>query len=1155
MQTEINLLPILLRSESLRSPLAALRGRERRVVLPASAPHAWTALWSAAFAVADRSMLAVVPRPEDAVAAVEGLRVYGARAEQTLHWPAHDLLPYERGAAQTEVASARLRVLERLRAAREGAGPVLVVASLKALLEPTLSPEYYERHRLEISVGGRLDLVSVSRALAEMGYGAQALVEGPGTFSRRGGILDVWSPFEPLPTRVELFGDEVESVRVFDPATQRSEAAADRLVVLPPLELPLEDAPAALARLGELDLSALRPEARGEWRALLEELSSGSLRPSYGGLAPYFGSGMSSLLDHLPGEAVVATDAEERLALVADALHAQASGIRAELEGAGELPPGLERPYLLFTELRARLDGFQLLLPPEEESATPLLGSVAGFGGNVERLLERVRLWIEEGRRVVLLTRQASRLQHLLAEHEIRTVASRSRVLEPPAGAVTLAQGTLREGWVSEELRTVLLGDGELWRYVEPRRSASPRRHRTPTFLADLQPGGWVVHIDHGIARYIGNVSRGAPGAEREYLLLEYSAGDKLYVPLDQVDRISPYIGAGGEPAPSRLGTADWARTKRRAKQAADELAGELLKLYARRQLAKGYSYSPDGPLQHEFESAFPYAETEDQLRAIQEVKADMESPRPMDRLVCGDVGYGKTEVALRAAFKAITEGKQVAVLVPTTVLALQHYETFKRRLAAFPVRVEMLSRLRPKRERDATVQALRTGAVDVVIGTHRLLSKDVAARDLGLLIVDEEQRFGVRHKETLKRLRAEVDVLTLTATPIPRTLQMALAGVRDMSVIETPPEDRLPIKTYVAPKSDVLVRDSVLREIDRGGQVFFVHNKVHDIARVAHELAELAPEARIAVGHGQMDEQRLEEVMLGFVRGEQDVLICTTIIENGLDIPNANTLIVDDAPNFGLSQLYQLRGRVGRGTHRAYAYLLYRPAARITEDAQKRLDAIAQATELGAGFRIAMKDLELRGAGNFLGPEQSGFVAAVGLDLYTRLLERAVQEARTGETAPEPPAVTLDLPLEAGLPVEYVPDLDTRLRLYRRLAGTASERDLRQINEELRDRFGAPPEPARNLVTLLELKLLAREAGVSSITVLEGDLVLRPHSPPPRPPKLRGVRVRAVPGQVRLPLAPSRDRWVAELRSLLLEMADARLEAEEARGAAVSAV
>ncbi|MDQ3328024.1 MAG: transcription-repair coupling factor [Chloroflexota bacterium] len=1140
MAQNLDLTPLILRAPDVRDALASISKSTAETRIPDAAPHTWPVLWAALFGKSRRTMLVLVPRPEDTDTVADAISLYSPLSDQVLRWPAYDFLPYERGAIQLETTSLRLGVIEALYSVRQGAAPVIIVASVKALSEHTLSVRYFEAHRLLIRTGQQLDLPRTAQQLVTMGYRPSPLVETPGSFSRRGGILDVWSPSRTGPVRIELFGDEVESMRTFDPVTQRSEVAIENFTIVPPIELPLSNAAAALVELRSLDLAPLRPEVRSEWEQTLLELDSGGLRPTYGGLAPYFPDGTASLLDHLPSDAVVASDYEERLSLVAHALHAQAEGERGELEQIGEIPSDLRRPYLSLDDLAVSINRHQRLRPSEKTSDSPLLASVTSLGGNVERIIERLRMWVDEGRRIVVVTQQANRLVHLLAEHGLPSLSARAAVTEPPAGRITVLPGSVQEGWTSEALNTVLLGDGELWGYVEPRRTTARRRRRTHTFLSDLEPGGFVVHVDHGIARYVGNITRGTPGMEREYLLLEYASGDKLYVPVDQVDRISTYIGAGGNPSLSRLGTADWARTKRRVKRAADELAQELLTIYAARHVSRGHAYAADGALQREFEDTFPYTETEDQQRAIEEVKADMEAPRPMDRLVCGDVGYGKTEVALRAAFKAIVDGAQVAILVPTTVLALQHFETFKHRMAAFPVRVEMLSRLRSRSDHTATIEGLRSGSVDVVIGTHRLLSKDVTFRNLGLLIVDEEQRFGVRHKETLKQLRTEVDVLTLTATPIPRTLQMALVGARDMSVIETPPEDRLPIKTYVTPKSQTVVRESILREMDRGGQVFYVHNRVHDMARAARELQEVVPEARIGIGHGQMEDNQLENVMLSFVRHENDVLLSTTIIESGLDIPNANTLIVDDAVNFGLAQLYQLRGRVGRGTHRAYAYLMYREHGRITEDAQKRLDAIAEATELGAGFRIAMKDLELRGAGNFLGPEQSGQVGAVGLELYTRLLERAVQEARTGVAVPEPPAVSLDLPMQAGLPEDYITDRDARLRLYRRLADTATERDLKIIEEELRDRFGPVPDQARNLIDLIELKLLAAAAGVTSIALLEGDLVLRIAQPMTSAPRVHGAQIRVVPGQVRHKLAGTRDRWMSELRSLLVEMADA---------------
>lgn len=1138
MKSNLNLLDLFLSSKSLQQSLEPLRKGAGRAVLPKSSVASLPVLWSAVFSELDCTMLIVVPRPEDATAAVETISLYAPDDALAVEWPAYDFLSYERGSVQAETASARLRILDLLLRARSGGPPLLVIASVKAISEPTLAPNDYAVHRIEIRNGYRVNLISLVRSLADMGYGAEALVETSGTFSRRGDILDIWSPAHELPIRIELFGDEVDSIRQFDPESQRSDRNMEVVTICPPVELPLWESQDAVEAIRQLDFGTLRPEVRSEWEQMLLDLQEGSLRPTYGGLAPYFPNGMSTIVDHLSKDALIAMTDMDRLRLVSESLQAQAEEIRSELESIGEIPTELRKPYISWKDVTSKLERFAALSANEEESGEALLAVAPNFAGNMDRLTTRLHIWLRDRYRIVLVTGQAERTRHLLQEHDIPLALSNGRA-QPPQGAITIRGGRLRDGWVSDELKTVVLGDSELWGYVPPSRKPVPRRYTRQTLVSDLQPGGFVVHIDHGIARYVGNVSRGPAGAEREYLILEYASGDTLYVPADQVDRVTPYIGAGGAPALSRLGTADWARTKRRVRKAAEDLARELINLYAARELAKGYSYSPDGQLQHEFEDAFPYVETEDQLLAIQEVREDMESPRPMDRLVCGDVGYGKTEVALRAAFKAVSDSRQVAVLVPTTVLALQHYETFKQRLSAFPVRVEMLSRLRPKKERDAALEGLRTGAVDIVIGTHMLLGKNVEFHDLGLLIIDEEQRFGVKHKEYLKQKRTEVDVLTLTATPIPRTLQMALAGVRDLSVIETPPEDRLPIKTYVTAKNDTLVRESVLREIDRGGQVYYVHNRVQDIARVSRQLSETVPEARVTVGHGQMEPNQLENVMLSFINHDNDLLLCTTIIESGLDIPNVNTLIVDDAANFGLSQLYQLRGRIGRGARRAYAYLMYKPNGAMSEDAQKRLDAIAQASELGAGFRIAMKDLEIRGAGNFLGPEQSGHVAAVGLELYTRLLERAVTEQRTGVPQPEPPAVPIDLPLEASLPADYIPDTESRIRIYRRIANMGSERDVRAIEDELRDRFGPLPEPARNLVQIINLKLLARDAGVAGIALMEGDIVLRTDSPPSlQTGRWRG-KVRLVPGQVRLKFQGPQDRWMADLRSLLIEMGD----------------
>ncbi|MGH2592256.1 MAG: transcription-repair coupling factor, partial [Anaerolineae bacterium] len=635
-----------------------------------------------------------------------------------------------------------------------------------------------------------------------------------------------------------------------------------------------------------------------------------------------------------------------------------------------------------------------------------------------------------------------------------------------------------------------VLTDGEIfgWARPQPRRRVRPRAITPEQFFADIQPGDFVVHVDHGIGIFQGLIKLTLEGIEGEFLQVAYAGSDKLYVPIHQADRLSKYIGATDRPPDvNRLGSADWTQVREHAQQAAIEVARELLELYAARELAPGYAFSPDSAWQAELEAAFPYVETEDQLRAIHEVKADMEKPRPMDRLICGDVGYGKTEVALRAAFKAVQDGKQVAILVPTTVLAQQHFNTFAARLAPFPTNVEMLSRFKSPKEQDEILDRLREGQADIVIGTHRLLQRDVAFKDLGLLIIDEEQRFGVTHKEMLKRMRTEVDVLTMTATPIPRTLYMSLTGVRDISTIDTPPEERLPVATYVGEVDDHLVRQAVLRELDRGGQVYFVHNRVMGIEQIAKRLEAIVPEARIGVAHGQMDEHDLEQVMVKFVEREIDVLLCTSIIESGLDIPNANTLIVDRSDHFGLAQLYQLRGRVGRGAARAYAYFLYDPHSPLTEEARRRLDTIREASELGMGYSIAMRDLEIRGAGDILGVRQSGQISAVGFDLYTKLLQRAVTELRAlrdGSEPPPPPitGVTLDLPLQAYLPEDYAPNDKLRLQLYRRMGNLASMKEIEELEKELNDRFGSLPKPVQNLTFQLRLKVLAAKARVKSI-------------------------------------------------------------------------
>ena len=711
------------------------------------------------------------------------------------------------------------------------------------------------------------------------------------------------------------------------------------------------------------------------------------------------------------------------------------------------------------------------------------------------------------GKAYVAVTQHALRLCEVLGEAGITARVIDSLDAPPERGQVYLVPGYLNEGWEVDggpgHPPLTLVTDTELFGTVKERRYRPARQREQlgdDIVLSDLIPGSYVVHVDHGVARFAGTTHMAGNGEANEFLILEYAENDKLYVPTDHLDRVGAYVGAQDQPPTlTRLGTADWARIKERVKGSAREMAQELIRLYAVRQEAQGHEFSQDTIWQRELEDSFPFLETPDQLRAIEEVKADMEEVKPMDRLICGDVGYGKTEVALRAAFKTVSDGMQVGLLVPTTVLAQQHYATFSERLSPYPLQVEVLSRFRTPKEQQEVLLGLETGTVDIVIGTHRLLQKDVKFKNLGLVVVDEEQRFGVGHKETLKHLRNQVDVLTLSATPIPRTLHMALTGIRDMSVMNTPPEARLPVKTFVSEYNQDTIREAILREIERGGQVFFLHNRVRTIQQTAAELAELVPEARFMVGHGQMPEAELEEVMDAFADGEADVLVCTTIIESGLDMPNVNTLILDRSDRFGLSQLYQLRGRVGRGEHRAYAYLLLPRGQRITDAAEQRVQAILEASELGSGFRLAMRDLEIRGAGNLLGAAQSGQIHAVGLELYGQLLDEAVSELMAGGQDGEPgesesgrvELPRIELLVAARIPETYIPHLPTRLALYQRLARARERGKIPDFREELRDRFGPPPPATENLLMLVELRILAAAAGVESVVQTEGGITL----------------------------------------------------------------
>jgi transcription-repair coupling factor (superfamily II helicase) len=1007
-------------------------------------------------------------------------------------------LAYERSELVRDESAARVAALAAWHRAEEPAR--VLVASLQALFQHTLGPGELPEQPLTLRRGTRLAMDRVAASLVALGYEHVPEVGGRGEFARRGGILDVFPAGQPWPVRVEWFGDEIDALRAFDPADQRGTGPVEYADLLPASEFLLRSDVGTVLRERLGRLAGRLPEALSTDLARLESGALGDAAELWGGyLAPATG------LDHL-GEAIWVIDEPGDVAEVAGFLADQAEQRRGELERAGELPTGWAPAYPEPRAWKAALAAartLELTWEPEADGAPP--------GGNpfgwhepilppapIGGLPGSVRRWREEGARVVLASDQSARLAEILAEADL--VAAPVSAIRAPLGpgGLALVERSLNGGFSGGPDGLVFVTDRELFGTVRVRRPRAMRRVVPRDLLERLQPGDVVVHVDHGVARYEGLVRRPAGGRgseERDFLELHFAEAGRIWVPVEQIERVTRYAG-GEQPQLSRLGGGEWQRARTRVRKAVGDLAHDLLGLYAQRARAQGRTFGEDTPWQAEMEAAFPYEETPDQLRAAFEVKADLERDTPMDRLVVGDVGYGKTEVALRAAFKAIQAGTQVAVLVPTTVLASQHLVTFSQRLAAYPITVRVLSRFVPRAEQQETLAGLAAGSVDVVIGTHRLLSRDIRFRDLGLVVVDEEQRFGVTHKERLKQLRTEVHVLTLSATPIPRTLNLALVGVRDMSVIETPPEDRLPIQTRVAEASAGLVRDAILRELDRGGQVFFVHNRVETIEAQAEQLRRLLPSARIAVAHGQMAEGALERVMLAFAAGEHDVLVCTTIIESGLDIPNANTIIIDRADALGLAQLYQLRGRVGRSARRAYAYLLYRRRAQLSDVARKRLAAIFNASELGAGFQIALSDLEIRGAGNILGAEQHGHMATVGFDLYTRMLAEAVEvekAALEGRRARTPRTqARIDLPVDAYLPDDFVPEEPQKLELYRRLGRVATDAGLAEMRHELLDRYGSLPPPVERLLEVSQLRYRAEEAGLVSVGLEDGQLVLR---------------------------------------------------------------
>ncbi|SEH10506.1 transcription-repair coupling factor [Thermoleophilum album] len=1021
-------------SQSIRAfGLAALLEREGRPALIVESDDR-----AAANLAADlRTLLA--PRT------VRVLPARGVRYESHLAPPAH-------------LVGLRVAAVDALLDGPGGEAPVVVV-SAPALAEKVPDPELRPRG-FTLARGELLDLAECAERLVELGYERVEQVEDRGQFAIRGEILDVFPATEERAVRCELFDIEIERLAWFSTFTQRSLGEAEYVEIAPVSEL------------------AAEYRARAEIAA-----SADGERPDVAEVLPV--ERFRRLLELVPDDAFVVAHEDE--------LEGSLFELWEDVEATfadHDLAHLYVHPEELLQELRGRVSLWVSTVAGDQDhllraqAAVPVARDLRQAEGELEKL-------VRSGYRVVVAWARRSELER--AALNLERLRARELGAElGQTGALLFTQASLRDGFIWPQGRLALIPEHRLLRRRRAPDAAAQSR-RAMRAMTELRSGVAVVHEDHGIARFVGFTTRTVAGVTRDYLELEFRDGDRVFVPSEQLHKVSRYVGAdASDPPLSKLGGRQWEQMKLRARRAAEALAGELLTLYAERRRRAGFAFPPDGDWQRQFEASFPYQETPDQLEAIEAVRADMEEARPMDRLVCGDVGYGKTEVALRAAFKAATAGKQVLFLVPTTVLAQQHFNTFRERMRDWPLRVEVASRFRPPAEVRRVLRDFAEGKVDILIGTHRLLSRDVRPHDLGLLIIDEEQRFGVRQKELLRQLRLRVDVLSMSATPIPRTLQMALSGLRDISVIETPPEGRRPVQTYVGEWEEELVRRALHRELERGGQAFYLHNRVETIAEAAERVRALVPEARVEVAHGQMDDEQLEQVMMRFVRGEADVLVCTTIIESGIDIPRANTLIVERADELGLAQLYQIRGRVGRSRERAHAYLLYPSAAALSEQGRQRLATLSDHTELGSGFRIAMRDLEIRGAGNLLGEEQSGHVAAVGFELYVRMLEQAVAEL-SGEAADEPEPVRLDIPVDAYVPSDYIDYEAAKVDVHRRIAGAREVAELIVLRRELEDRFGPIPEPLENLIKLQDARIKLGRAGVRSVEFRGGRMVVAP--------------------------------------------------------------
>lgn len=1101
--------------ERVRRHLSLAAGRRRVSGLTATA----RALYIPLFARAAKDPVIIVVPDNKAAEALglslkAGCELTGAiDPKRVLRLPAHDVLPFENLSPHPDIQEQRAAVLWKY---ATGAASIVIVP-VESLALRLFGRNYYSGLALKIERGDEMDIELLIDHLASVGYTQVDLVEMPGQLARRGGILDVYSPEADRPIRIDFFGDEVEAIRKFDPETQRSASALEEALLLPLTDTPATDKMLAAvhARLSKQRIAEAEDgdDFGAEPSSMLSDLAEAQGATIFPGWE-FFAAGAGAewhLLKLLPRCVLFV----EEPAMVANQIDRWWNKVeqRHDRSGIGSLirPEDIYiRPEILQGLITAHhgLDLDQLgAVDIIDEDTT--LGEIEfatrptlRFHGSIPALIEQLRNLMTQEQRILLAApnqAEVERIATVLREYQISyRLGSRN----PHAGSENLydesshlagnlrvpviVRAQLASGVSVPEQNFILFGANDLSDEADVTARLEPRKSKTAAFVSDFRDltiNDYVVHVEHGIGRYVGLKEIEQDGVKVEFMVLEFAEGARLYVPLTRLDLIQKYRSTDAGPAPvlNKLGSQQWTKTRARVKKAMEDMADELLKLYAERHAAKGYSFTIDNEFQLEFEEAFDYTETDDQLNAVADIKRDMESERPMDRLLCGDVGYGKTEVAMRAAFKAVQDGKQVAVLTPTTILAFQHYETFKKRFGQFPINVEMISRFRTAKEQKVILEKAENGKIDVLIGTHRLLSQDIKFQDLGLLVVDEEQRFGVKHKERLKQMRRSIDVLAMSATPIPRTLHMSLIGLRDMSVIETPPKDRMAIQTVVAKFDEKLVRSAIELELERGGQVYFVHNRVESIYEIAAKIHELVPAARITVGHGQMGESELEKVMLAFIGGQYDVLVATSIIENGLDIPKANTILINRADRHGLSELYQLRGRVGRSNRRAYAYLMIPPEQELSDIARRRLAALKEFSDLGAGFKIAALDLELRGAGNMLGGEQSGHIEAVGFELYTSMLEEAVKELK-GEKTDDRPTTQLNLGIALRIDEDYVAEENQRLRLYKKIAGASSDGALEDVRAELVDRYGPLPDHTLHLLEAARLRIACERVGVAQL-------------------------------------------------------------------------